>query len=76
MNKQKAIAQKIGAQLKARRIELGMSQAQISEKTKKAVAYVSCVENGRNNIGIDTLEIFCEALDLEIKLDPKIVREK
>jgi transcriptional regulator with XRE-family HTH domain len=55
-----------GARLKKRRKELGMTQAQMFEKTGIAPGYVSMIENGRANPTIDMMVKLAETVGLEV----------
>ena len=56
---------KIGLSLKMRRLELELSQDQLSEKSGVERSYISGIENGRKNV---SLQIF---LSLTVALDIK-----
>ena len=45
----------IGFRLKMRRIQLGMTQAQLGEKVKMSENRISEIESGRNNITLKSL---------------------
>lgn len=55
-----------GARLKKRRKALGLTQAQMFEKTGIAPGYVSYIENGRANPTIDMMVKLAETVGLEI----------
>ncbi|GHH25747.1 MULTISPECIES: helix-turn-helix domain-containing protein [Sphingomonas] len=55
-----------GARLRKRRKELGLTQAQLFEKTGIAPGYVSFIENGRANPTIDMMVKLAETVGLEI----------
>ena len=55
-----------GARLRKRRKALGLTQAQLFEKTGIAPGYVSYIENGRANPTIDMMVKLAETVGLEI----------
>ena len=55
-----------GVRLRKRRKELGLTQAQLFEKTGIAPGYVSYIENGRANPTIDMMVKLAETVGLEI----------
>jgi transcriptional regulator with XRE-family HTH domain len=55
-----------GTRLKKRRKALGLTQAQMFEKTGIAPGYVSYIENGRANPTIDMMVKLAETVGLEI----------
>lgn len=57
---------RLGERLRARRLELGMSQASVYEASGVAASYVSAIENAEVNISFDVLERICEALKVEL----------
>jgi len=61
----------IGAVLRARRIEAGLTQAQVGERLDVGQSYINRVETGRINMTIGQLGRLCEALDatLRVRLD-------
>ena len=66
----KTIEQKIGAQLQKRRTELGITKYRMNRITGVHYGYLGKLEAGEKSMSIDTLARLCEALDLEIKLEP------
>ena len=67
----KNINKKIGEQLKARRLELSISQRELAEMMNLHPNNVYETENGKRGISVQTLEKYCKALKLEIKLIEK-----
>jgi len=55
-----------GIRLKKRRKELGLTQAQLFERTGIAPGYLSYIENGRANPTIDMMVKLAETVGLEI----------
>ncbi len=50
--------------VRRRRLELGMTQAQLAAKLGVAPAYISEIEGGRNSPTITTIDRFAEALQI------------
>lgn len=57
---------RMGQRLRARRIELGLSQGALYEASGVTASYISAIENAEVNISFDVLERLCKALDLEV----------
>lgn len=66
----KSIEKKIGAQLQKRRTELGITKYRMNRITGVHYGYLGKLEAGEKSMSIDMLARLCEALDLEIKLEP------
>lgn len=66
----KTIEQKIGEQLHERRKKLGISKYRLNRITGVHYGYLGKLEAGEKSMSIDMLARLCEALDLEIKLEP------
>lgn len=64
------IEQKIGAQLQKRRTDLGITKYRLHQLTGVHYGYLGKLEAGEKSMSIDMLARLCEALDLEIKLEP------
>jgi transcriptional regulator with XRE-family HTH domain len=62
----------IGAQIKARRQELGLSLTGLARKLKSARSSICRLERG-NNMRFSTLERVAEALDVEVSVTLKPV---
>jgi transcriptional regulator with XRE-family HTH domain len=62
--------EQIGADIKSRRLQLGLTQKQLAEKLNIQVQHIPNIEKGITNITISRLLEICEALRLEIKLKP------
>lgn len=58
----------IGARLKALRESKGLTQDQLGELVGLAKSAISRIEAGKWNFGIDTLNAFCVALDVDVEL--------
>lgn len=65
------IEQKIGEQLQERREKLGIARYRLSKDTGIHYGYIKDLEEGKRSMSINMLNRLCEALDLEIKLEPK-----
>ena len=61
---QPAIVRRFAANLRARRHELGMTQAELSRAAKIALSYVGRLEAGTSSPGIDLLDRLAGALDV------------
>lgn len=61
----------VGAVLRARRIEAGLTQAEVGERLNVGQSYINRVETGRINMTIGQLGRFSEALGatLRVRLD-------
>lgn len=55
-----------GERIKARRIELGKTQDEVATKAKITKGFLSDVENGRRNVGADTLLELATALSTSL----------
>ena len=62
---QPAIVRRFAANLRARRHELGMTQAELSRAAKIALSYVGRLEAGTSSPGIDLLDRLATALDVK-----------
>jgi len=63
---QKEILHTIGRRLKARREELGMTQAELSYKCDTDPSYIRKVESGKVNISIGNLAEMAIALEITL----------
>ena len=68
MNK---IEQQIGEQLQERRIKFRIIKYRLNQITGVHYGYLGKLEAGEISMSIGMLARLCEALDLEIKLEPK-----
>jgi transcriptional regulator with XRE-family HTH domain len=59
-------SESIGQRLRARRVELGRTLAQVAEQADLSLPYVSNLERGRGNPTIEALEALAGALDLPL----------
>lgn len=66
----KTIEKQIGAQLQKRRTDLGITKYRMHQLTGVHYGYLGKLEAGEKSMSIDMLARLCEALDLEIKLEP------
>jgi transcriptional regulator with XRE-family HTH domain len=57
----------IGAEIKARRQQLGLTQQQFADTLGMKVQHVPNIEKGVTNLTIKSLLAICTALDMEIK---------
>ena len=55
-----------GERIKARRIELGKTQEEVATKANITKGFLSDVENGRRNVGADTLLELATALSVSL----------
>lgn len=59
----------IGLKIKHFREEkLNISQKELAQKCNLDATYISRVENGKQNLTLETLEIICEALNITINV--------
>ncbi|MHB8318945.1 MAG: helix-turn-helix domain-containing protein [Acidimicrobiales bacterium] len=56
----------IGSRLRARRVELGLTLAQVAEQAGLSLPYVSNLERGRGNPTLDALTALARALDVPL----------
>ncbi len=56
----------IGDRIKGRRIELGLTQEELAKKANISKGFLSDVENGRRNVGADTVLDLAGALGLSL----------
>ena len=66
----KTIEQQIGAALQKRRKKLGITRYRLSKDTGIHYGYLKDLEEGKRSMSIDMLNRLCNALKLEIKLEP------
>ncbi len=57
-------ARRFGERLKAQRVALGLTQAQLFEQTGITAAYISFIERGRGNPTLDMMVKLAEAVGL------------
>ena len=58
--------QTIGHRLRARRVELGLTLAQVAKQAELSLPYVSNLERGRGNPTLDALNALARALDVPL----------
>lgn len=63
-----SVYERLGEQLKARRVALGMSQKRLSEELGIHSNNVIEYEKGRRGMSLETLTKYCKALKLRIEL--------
>lgn len=68
------IEKKIGQRLQNRRKELGITRYRLSKDTGIHYGYLKSLEEGKRSMSIDMLNRLCEALGLEIKIEPSNVK--
>lgn len=64
---EKTTAQKFGENMKKIRLEKGMSQGDICRELGLDRAYISNVENGKQNLTLSTMEKVAKALGVSIE---------
>lgn len=57
-----------GNAIKRIRIELGIKQKEIAERTGLSVTYLSLVENNKANPSMDTLNEIADAMDIPLEI--------
>lgn len=61
----------IGQHVRTRRLQLGISQRALARHAGLTATYLSRLESGdRANPTLLVIELLCEALDLEVRIDP------
>lgn len=63
--------QRIGSEIAALRKKKGMTQQQVSDATAIQRPHIARVEQGRYNVGFDTLQAIADALDADIRTVPR-----
>lgn len=71
MDDKMSLKQKIGEQVKQRRIELKMEQVDLQDYAEVGSTTLSKLEQGKANITVETLEKILEVLGLEIAIKVK-----
>jgi len=59
------LKQQIGAAIRAKRTELGMSQEDLGLRIGLDQGYVSRIEQGKRNLTLDTLEEICKVMGVK-----------
>ena len=59
-------AEAIGQRLRARRVALGLTLAEVAEKARLSLPYVSNLERGRGNPTLDALRALADALETDL----------
>ena len=54
----------IGSRLKQARINAGLTQQELAEKTNLSIAFISRIERGSSHINLKRLSEFCSILDV------------
>lgn len=54
----------IGSRIKKARLEAGLTQQEMAEKTNLSIAFISRVERGSSHINLKRLSEFCSILDV------------
>lgn len=66
MKSQTAVATKLGKALRARRVEMGLSQDDFADRIQMHRAYYSAIERGEKNITLATLHRVAVGLQLRM----------
>jgi len=56
-----------GANLKAARLKMNLTQAQLAEATGLLQQYVSLVESGRQNVTLTTAQVLAKAVNRDVR---------
>jgi len=56
-----------GANLKAARLKLGLTQAQLAEATGLLQQYISLVESGAQNVTLTTAQVLAAAVNRDVR---------
>ncbi len=59
------LLQRIGIQIKKKRLEMGLSQIELSKKAGFSRAFIVDIESGNRSMGLDNLYQLASALDME-----------
>ena len=62
---------RIGSQLRALRVEQGLSTRELSERSGLVQSHIVRIENGKYNLRIDTLNTIADVLGADIKIEKK-----
>jgi len=62
------IAAKIGRTIRLIRTRRGLTQGQLAERAKLSVSYLSLIEQGKRNPGLDAVEAVADALDVPLNI--------
>lgn len=62
-----AIRKLVATNLKSIRVKAGLTQAQLSERTKINIRHISQMENGALNLTLDTLERLANGLEVTVE---------
>jgi transcriptional regulator with XRE-family HTH domain len=57
-----SINQRVGRRIKVRRVELGMTQADLAEKIPVGQSNLSCIERGERDVSVSLLDEIARAL--------------
>lgn len=69
-------AKRVGASIRAARLSIGLTQAQVASRMGVSAPYVVAVEAGRANPTVGQLAAFAEAMLLGLEVDfPAVPRE-
>lgn len=68
MKSDKRIYEELGIRLKARRIELGLTQREVGERIGVNYNMILMWEKGKKGMSVRTLTTLCEALELRPEL--------
>jgi DNA-binding response OmpR family regulator len=63
---EKALRESLGAAIRERRKSLGLTLAQMAERTEVSLGYLSQIELGKNSASIETLYRICLALGIKL----------
>ena len=58
----------VGMNLRHYRKKAGLTQEQLADEAKSSSYYISCLERGKENVGIRTLERLCKPLRISVAL--------
>ena len=58
----------VGKNLRFYRKKAGLTQEQLADDAKSSSYYISCLERGKENVGVKTLERLCKVLKIEMHL--------
>jgi transcriptional regulator with XRE-family HTH domain len=58
----------VGANLRYYRKKAGLTQEHLADLAKSSNYYISCLERGKENVGIDTLQRLCKPMKIDTHL--------
>lgn len=63
---------RIGAEIRGRRMKLGLTQLDLAERTGLQRPHVSRIEHGTYSVGLDTLALIADKLGCSLEIVPDV----